>query len=74
MLIATATVLHRVMTFDKSLTVTITSGLLATAFMIAFTIWHCISDETIMHSVLFGMLPLHFRIRNSPDPLSLKRN
>jgi dihydroceramidase len=56
MLIATATVLHRVFTFDKSLSITVTSGLLITAIMAAFSTWHCITDELTMHSVLFGLM------------------
>jgi len=56
MLIATATVLHRVFTFDKSLTVTITSGLVTSLLMTLFITWHCIVDEAIMHSVLFGIM------------------
>ncbi|KAE9378362.1 alkaline phytoceramidase [Stipitochalara longipes BDJ] len=56
MLIATATVLHRVFTFDKSLSVTVSSGLLITTVMATFSTWHCITDEIIMHSVLFGLM------------------
>jgi len=56
MLIATATVLHRVCTFDKSLSTTVTSGIGITAVMTAFSTWHCITDETVMHSVLFGIM------------------
>jgi dihydroceramidase len=56
MLIATTTVLHRVFTFDQSLNTTIISGISLTAFMTAFIAWHCITDEIIMHSVLFGVM------------------
>ena len=56
MLIATATVLHRVFTFDKSLSVTITSGLAITLLMALFSTWHCLTDELTMHSVLFGLM------------------
>ena len=56
MLIATATVLHRVFTFDKSLSTTVISGVISAALMALFITWHCIKDELIMHSVLFGML------------------
>jgi dihydroceramidase len=55
MLIATVTVLHRVFTFDKSLSVAVASGLLSAVLMAAFITWHCITDEIIMHSALFGM-------------------
>jgi dihydroceramidase len=67
MLIATATVIHRVFTFDKSLSTTIVAGSTITAFMAVFIAWHCITDEIVMHSVLFGALPptqsLHGQIR-----------
>jgi len=55
MLIATATVLHRVFTFDKSLHTTVVSGVISAIAMALFITWHCIEDELIMHSVLFGM-------------------
>ncbi|KAG0652352.1 Alkaline ceramidase YDC1 [Hyphodiscus hymeniophilus] len=54
--IATLTVLHRVMTFDKSLTLTISSGLISALLMIAFIAWHCMTDELIVHSILFGVM------------------
>jgi len=56
MLIATAFVLHRVFTFDKSLTLTITSGLIAASLMSVFVTWHCWMDEVVMHDVLFGLM------------------
>lgn len=56
MLIATATVLHRVFTFDKTLTTTITTGLIFTTLMTAFITWHCMLDEKIAHSILFGLM------------------
>ncbi|KIN06379.1 hypothetical protein OIDMADRAFT_155471 [Oidiodendron maius Zn] len=56
MLIATSTVLHRVFTFDKSLTVTVYSGLVLTTLMAGFITWHCIVDETLMHPILFGIM------------------
>src|SRR6266487_5373060 len=56
MLIATATVLHRVFTFDKSLSTTTISGSAITAFMAVFIAWHCITDELVMHCVLFGVM------------------
>ena len=56
MLIAVATVLHRVFTFDTSLTTTILSGLALTAVMTIFSTWHCLTDEIVMHSVLFGVM------------------
>jgi len=56
MLIATATVLHRVFTFDKSLNVTITSGLVTSLLMTLFITWHCIVDDQVMHPVLFGVM------------------
>lgn len=54
MLIATATVLHRVWTFDKTLKTTVISGAAITTFLSAFIVWHCITDETVMHPILFG--------------------
>lgn len=54
MLLATATVLHRVFTFDKSISYTVTHGAILSAIMIAFSIWHCVTDELVMHSVMFG--------------------
>jgi len=60
MLIATATVLHRVFTFDKSLSTTVISGIAITAVMTVFSTWHCITDEIVMHSVLFGNFPRSF--------------
>lgn len=60
MLIATSTVLHRVFTFDKSLTVTVYSGLVLTTLMAGFITWHCIVDETLMHPILFGKLSFYF--------------
>lgn len=56
--IATATVLHRVFTFDKSLFMTVSSGLISAVLMAAFITWHCITDELIMHCVLFGNRPI----------------
>ncbi|PBP15506.1 alkaline phytoceramidase [Diplocarpon rosae] len=53
MLAAVATVYHRVSTFDKSLSVTVISGCVITALMAAFSVWHCVTDEITMHSVLF---------------------
>jgi dihydroceramidase len=55
MLIATATVLHRVFTFDKSLTVAVSSGLISAGVMALFIAWHCIVDETLVHSIVFGI-------------------
>ncbi|PQE32858.1 alkaline phytoceramidase protein [Rutstroemia sp. NJR-2017a WRK4] len=54
MLIATSTVLHRVFTYDKSLKYTIVYGCSLFVFMTCFIAWHCITDELVMHSVLFG--------------------
>lgn len=62
MLIATGAVLHRVFTFDKSLRITVISGFIFAASMTLFIIWHCIEDEKIMHSILFGMLSVPARL------------
>ncbi|CAG8983185.1 hypothetical protein HYALB_00004012 [Hymenoscyphus albidus] len=56
MLVATATVIHRVFTFDKSLTYTVVHGAILIACFTAFSTWHCIKDELIMHSVIFGIM------------------
>lgn len=55
MLVAVATVIHRVFTYDKSLSTTIFSGIALFVFMAAFSAWHCIEDEMTMHSCLFGV-------------------
>ncbi|ESZ98467.1 hypothetical protein SBOR_1129 [Sclerotinia borealis F-4128] len=55
MLIATSTVLHRVFTYDKSLKFTVVTGSSLFVFMVTFIAWHCITDETVMHPVLFGI-------------------
>jgi hypothetical protein len=54
MLIATATVLHRVFTFDKSLVVAVNFGLVTVALMAGFITWHVTADETLMHPIVFG--------------------
>lgn len=56
MIVATATVLHRVFTFDKSLSTTAISGLIGATLMASFATWHCWMDELVMHQVLFGKL------------------
>ncbi|KAL2071737.1 hypothetical protein VTL71DRAFT_12972 [Oculimacula yallundae] len=56
MLVAVATVMHRVLTFDKSLSTTVISGTVFAGVMTAFSIWHCVSDELIMHNVLFASM------------------
>ena len=53
--IATLTVLHRLVTFDKSLSLTVWSGLISIVLMAAFITWHCMTDELIGHSILFGI-------------------
>jgi len=59
MLVATAFVLHRVFTFDKTLSVTVTSGVIAAALMSVFIFWHCWTDEIAMHEWLFGTNALY---------------
>ena len=56
MLVAVATVVHRVFTYDKSLTTTAMTGIMIAGVMTAFSAWHCITDELTMHSVLFGRI------------------
>ena len=79
MLIACGTVLHRVFTYDKSLSFTVYSGLVSAAAMAAFIAWHCIVDETFMHSVLFGVMIALVGLKTRsiithrvPDPLVRK--
>jgi dihydroceramidase len=59
MLIATGTVLHRVYTFDQSRATTVGSAILLTAALTAFSIWHCVTDELVVHPILFGTSLLH---------------
>jgi len=66
MLLATAFVLHRVFTFDKTLTVTVTSGIIAATLMSIFVFWHCWTDELVMHEWLFGIY-LQFSISTPTD-------
>ncbi len=54
MLIATATVLHRVYTFDQTLAVTVWAGITVTAALAAFSVYHCFTDSLLAHSALFG--------------------
>ncbi len=56
MLIATGAVLHRVYTYDKSFSQTVLYGLGIMATCGSFITWHCINDDTNMHSVFFGIL------------------
>ncbi|RDL37648.1 Uncharacterized protein BP5553_05081 [Venustampulla echinocandica] len=58
MLFATATVLHRLLTFDKPLATTIYYGLAITTIVGAFSIWHCVTNELIMHSIVFAIMLL----------------
>jgi dihydroceramidase len=54
MLIATIPVLHRVYTFEKSLKITVSSGIALLLLLVAFSTWHCVTDEIAGHNVLFG--------------------
>jgi dihydroceramidase len=56
MLIAVATVLHRVYTYNQTLTTTVWSGIGLTTALTVFSVWHCITDEIHMHSLLFGIM------------------
>ena len=70
--IATLTVLHRVMTFDKSLTLTVCSGLVSAFLMAAFIAWHCMTDELMGHSILFGnSLPFLSPFHSSLSPTNI---
>jgi hypothetical protein len=59
MLIATATVLHRVYTFDQTLAVTVWAGIAMTAALAAFSVYHCFTDSLLAHSALFGKSQFH---------------
>lgn len=65
MLVATATVLHRVYTFDQTLAITVWTGIALTAALAAFSVYHCFTDSLLAHSALFGKLQLHSA--NEPD-------
>jgi dihydroceramidase len=54
MLLATATVLHRVYTFESSTQATVAWGIGLSAALSAFSWWHCWTDEIVMHSIVFG--------------------
>jgi len=56
MLVAVATVMHRVYTFDTSSATTVVSGLGLTAALTLFSIWHCVTDEIVLHSIIFGIM------------------
>ncbi|KAH6714718.1 ceramidase [Leptodontidium sp. MPI-SDFR-AT-0119] len=56
MLVAVATVVHRVFTFDKPLSTTVITGAAIVGTMTVFSAWHCITDEITMHSVLFAAM------------------
>lgn len=56
MLFATATVLHRVYTYDMPLKETVLYGGALAGFLIGFSIWHCIMDEVVFHGLIFGIM------------------
>jgi dihydroceramidase len=56
MLIATSAVLHRVFTFNTTLSTTLGVGAWITSTIMLFSLWHCMTDEITMHSVLFGIM------------------
>lgn len=56
MLLATATVMHRVYTHDDTPLHAVLKGLGLAAFLTAFSVWHCMSDEIVGHSILFGVM------------------
>lgn len=56
MLFATATVLHRVYTFDKSPKATILWGGALAGFLIAFSVYHCVKDEVVFHGLIFAAM------------------
>lgn len=56
MLLATATVMHRVYTYDDTPLHAVLKGLGLAAFLTVFSVWHCLSDEIVGHSILFGVM------------------
>jgi dihydroceramidase len=58
MLVASGLSTHHVFTFQSSRTKSILAGLGFGGFLTAFSVWHCITDETGMHSLIFGILVL----------------
>jgi dihydroceramidase len=65
MLIATATVLHRVYTFDQTLAVTVWFGIALTGLLAAFSVYHCFTDQLFAHSALFGESCFHTSVIGS---------
>lgn len=55
MLLATSTVLHQVFSVGKTPQQTLKLGMIIYGCLTAFTIYHCVTDELIMHQVIFGM-------------------
>lgn len=75
MLVAVALVLHRVYSADRSLTFTVGYGIGLTALLVAFGVYHCMTDEVAGHNVFFAImiigvgLKTHALIRkNITDP------
>jgi dihydroceramidase len=66
MLVATATVLHRVYTFDQTLVVTAWTGIAITAALAVFSVYHCFTDSLLAHSALFGKSQLHVGNKSKP--------
>lgn len=58
MLFATATVMHRVFTFDRPKKDAVVYGLALAAFLVLFSIYHCLTDEIVGHAILFGAMIL----------------
>ncbi|RQM08038.1 hypothetical protein DH86_00001369, partial [Scytalidium sp. 3C] len=56
MLVATGLVMHRVFTFDKTPKYTLVYGVVLSAVVSLFIAWHCIMDETTVHSIFFAVM------------------
>ncbi|KFY28983.1 hypothetical protein V493_02621 [Pseudogymnoascus sp. VKM F-4281 (FW-2241)] len=56
MLLATATVMHRVYTYDNRPLHAVLKGLGLAVFLTLFSVWHCLSDEIVGHAALFGVM------------------
>lgn len=56
MLVAVALVLHRVYTAERSMQTTVLSGLSLTILLVAFGVFHCVTDDVAFHNLFFGKL------------------
>ena len=75
MLLATSTVLHQVFSVDKTPKQAMNVGIIIYTSLAAFTLYHCITDELILHQVFFGMaLLFHSNSIHNQSPFHLPSN